>query len=268
MGVIDIKRNDITVNGKTLLQIEQELMEPIPREKLQYHNGVAYFPIEVYEERFLEVIGGRRWFHLLTPHVKISQVNNRYLVSVVVRMEIISDDNEIVWVKETSGGSNVILLSDSGEAKSLKSDVASAASEAYKNLYKMFGIGVEQLRNLKKSDGGGKAESGRSNVGRPGPRADRNPAKESKEQEFQIIFLSRLNTTSFGYEAEVELVGSGDKIKFVIFKRDIAVIEQHCTMARFVELYKKGVKLSFVGYENSYYGKKQVVFQRPILKKA
>lgn len=266
--MIEIKRNDITVNGKTLAKIEQEMLEPLPTEKLRYNNGLAYFPIEVYEERFLEVIGGRRWFHLLTPHVKISQVNNRYLISVVVRIEILSDDNEIVLVKETSGGSNVILLSDSGEAKSLKSDITSAASEACKNLYKMFGIGVEQLRQLKKSDANRRPEASRHNTSRPEPRADSNSAAQTtREKEFQIVFLSSLNTTSFGFEAEVERVDSGDKKQFVIFKRDIPVIEQHCTMARFVEVYKKGVKLSFVGYENSYYGKQQIVFQRPILKK-
>lgn len=242
-------RNDSLINGKTLAQIEEELSEPFPREKTKYNgNGETYFPVEVYEERLIEVLGGRRWFNLDCSPAQVSQVGEKYVISVSVTVELLSDNNQPIWRKSAVGGSNVIIVKSTGEAKSLKIDVKSAMSEALKNVYQQFGIGIGQLRQMKKS---AQVCSSQNN---------------SQERKILVKFLSRFNSIAGGYSADVICDESGEKLKLVIFKNSFPAIEKYCTMAKFVEHYVKDTSLTFWGHENTYRGKKQFVFKRPDVK--
>lgn len=276
-------RNDILINGKTLAQIEEELSEPFPREKTKYNgNGETYFPVEVYEERLIEVLGGRRWFNTDCSPAQISQVGERYVVSVSVTVDLLSDNNESAWRKSAAGGSNVIIVNSTGEAKSLKSDVKSAMSEALKNVYQQFGIGIGQLRQMKKSPGNpqnreparsrdntGSRPVRSSNQASPSQPKDtevRGSQNNSRERKISVRFLSRFNSMSGGYSADVICVETGEKQKLVIFKDSVPAIEKYCTMAKFIEHYGKDTSLTFWGYDNIYRGMKQFVFKRPDLK--
>lgn len=274
-----MKRTEITVNGKKLEQLEKELAAPLPAGKLNYNeNNEAYFPVEVYEERFREVLGGRRWYSISSGPASVSQVANRYLVNVSVKINIISDDNEVAWSNEANGGSNVILISKSGEPKSLKSEVGSATSIAIKNVYHMFGIGIEQLKHMKNQSNGQRTFG---DAGRPGPASQSAAGKRVEgglnsqqgtassdygEREYKVIFQSRLNSASIGYKASVQVVGTNEERTLVIFKDKINTIEAYCPMTKFVDSYKKGASLSLIGYEKVYYGAKQIVFIRPVPK--
>lgn len=298
-------RNEILVNGKPLFQIEEELAVPFPREKTKRNrNGEPYFPVEVYEERLIEVLGGRRWFNIDCSPAQVYQVGERYVISVCVAVEILSDSNEIIWKKSASGGSNVIIINSSGEAKSLKSDIKSAMSEALKNVYQQFGIGIGQLRQMKNpssasgyrdaasgrqessemptpvsgsrhsgqgtlprnagSSGTGQgsgASAGNRTVQTGGGRQD-----NQRERTIVVKFLSRFNSMSGGYSANVVCVETGEQRKLVIFKDAVPTIEKHCTMAKFIDYYGKDRTLSFIGYDNTYHGTKQFVFKQPVMK--
>ena len=271
-----MERNKITVNGKSLTQLEAELAEYLPARMLKYNeDGYAYFPVEAYESRFIEVVGGRRWFNITTTPPAVSKVNNRYLISLTVRIEILSDTNEAVWTCEAAGGSNVIIISKTGEAKDLKSGIKSATSEALKNVYQMFGIGVKQLRGTKNAPsnapasapapGTGQPSAGRG-TGRNSPATGGQTDSSAADQTYHIMFLSRLNSISAGYAADIQLVETGEKRRLIIFHRYTDEIIKYCPMATFVEKYKKGVKLHLIGYENLYNGQKQIVFKQPVPK--
>lgn len=272
---IYMERNKITVNGKPLTQLETELAEYLPMRMLQYtEDGYAYFPVEAYENRFIEVVGGRRWFNIATTPPVVSRVNNRFLISLTVRIEIMSDSNETVWACEAAGGSNVIIVNKTGEAKDLKSGVKSATSEALKNVYQMFGIGITQLRSIKSGSSKAAAPPAPNinhTTGGSGLERNSQAPKDKTEsilagQTFHIMFLSRLNSISAGYAADIQMVETGEKCRLIIFHRYTDAIKKYCPMATFVETYKKGTKLHLIGYENFYNGQKQIVFKQPIPK--
>lgn len=273
-------RNDILINGKRLSQIEDELAEPFPRGKTSYNpSGDSYFPVEAYEERLIEVLGGRRWFNVVCSPAQMYQVGGKYVVSVCVSVEILSDSNEIVWKKSSAGGSNVIIVNHTGEAKSLKSDIKSAVSEALKNVYQQFGIGIGQLRQMKKTgskaQGRGQGQSGPGSGQAAPPEArsfqERKAAgngrqENPKEHKISVKFLTSFNSISGGYAADVICTDTGEARKLVIFKDAVPNIEVYCTMAKFIRCYGKEKSLTFMGYENTYRGTKQFIFKQPVVK--
>lgn len=281
---LEVKRNEILINGKSLEQIEFELSRPFPKEKMEYvSSGDGYFSVETYEERMIEVLGGRRWFNTDCQPVQIYQVNSCYVVSVSVTVEILSDDNEVVWKKSANGGSNVIIIQKTGNPRSLKSEISIAMSEAYKGVYKQFGMGIDQLRAMKTPNTGTSCPSSRQpnqppggkrpgtvNPGNYEVRSGRHPDSwEKGNQEEKIIavkFLSRFNSIRGGYSADVVCCSTGQPRKLVIFKEAFPTIEVYCTMAKFVATYAKNTKITFYGYENVYRGTMQYIFKRPSVK--
>lgn len=275
-----MERNKITVNGKSLTQLEVEFAAFLPVNMIKYtDDGYAYFPVEAYESHFIQVVGGRRWYNITTTPPVVSRVNNRFLISLTVRIEILSDTNEVVWTCEAAGGTNIIIINKTGEAKDLKSGIKSATSEALKNVYQMFGIGIEQLRNIKSRHPGNPAPSAapnpnyaKGNAGtvekaKPGSQTtEGSSAPESTDQTYHIMFLSRLNSISSGYAADIQMVDTGEKRRLIIFHRNTAGIKKYCPMATFVEKYNRGAKMHMIGYENIYNGQKQIIFKQPVPK--
>ena len=162
-------------------------------------------------------------------------------------VEILSDDNEVVWKRSANGGSNVIVVQKTEKPQSLKSEISIAMSEAYQEVYKQFGMGIDQLRTMKPPSMGtscppsrqprSNQPTGGSQAGSVGPgssevQGGRPPdSRVTGNQEEKIIvvkFLSRFNSIRGCYSANVVCCSTGQLRKLVIFDRGILFQETIC----------------------------------------
>ena len=170
-----------TVNGKSLDQVLSELKAPFPEEELKKNEkNETYIPVESLESRLNSVIGVLNYDTLVT-YEGIQEVLGRFVVVAKTILIIYDDERNALIRKSALGGSNIIVVKDTGKPSSLKTDIAAAQSESFKNVCKLLQIGISQIRS-------GKQRRGQN--GTKQRREEKNLYKNySKKEEKNIIFM-------------------------------------------------------------------------------
>ena len=123
-----------TVNGKSLDQVLSELKAPFPEEELKKNEkNETYIPVESLESRLNSVIGVLNYDTLVT-YEGIQEVLGRFVVVAKTILIIYDDERNALIRKSALGGSNIIVVKDTGKPSSLKTDIAAAQSESFKNV--------------------------------------------------------------------------------------------------------------------------------------
>ena len=173
-----------TVNGKSLDQVLSELKAPFPEEELKKNEkNETYIPVESLEERLNSVVGVLNYDNLVT-YEGIQEVLGRF-VAVAKTVLIIYDDERNALIRKSAlGGSNIIVLKDTGKPSGLKTGIAAAQSESFKNACKLLQIGISQIRSGKQRRG-------------------QNGNKQRKEEKnlYKIRFASSLSAGNKCYKA-------------------------------------------------------------------
>ena len=142
-----------TVNGKSLDQVLSELKAPFPEEELKKNEkNETYIPVESLESRLNSVIGVLNYDTLVT-YEGIQEVLGRFVVVAKTILIIYDDERNALIRKSALGGSNIIVVKDTGKPSSLKTDIAAAQSESFKNVCKLLQIGISQIRSGKQRRG-------------------------------------------------------------------------------------------------------------------
>jgi hypothetical protein len=124
-----------TVNGKSLDQVLSELKAPFPEEELKKNEkNETYIPVESLESRLNSVIGV---LNTLVTYEGIQEVLGRFVVVAKTILIIYDDERNALIRKSALGGSNIIVVKDTGKPSSLKTDIAAAQSESFKNVCKI-----------------------------------------------------------------------------------------------------------------------------------
>lgn len=235
-----------TVNGKPLDQVLSELKAPFPEEEIKKNEkNETYIPVEGLEERLNSVVGVLN-YDILVTYEGIQEVLGRF-VAVAKTILIIYDDERNVLIRKSAlGGSNIIVLKDSGKPAGLKTDIAAAQSESFKNVCKLLQIGISQIRSGKQRRG-------------------QNGNKQHREEKklYKIRFTSSLSAGSKCYKADCVEIETGEKIQFVIFSGQYSKIEKYIEFSKFVRTYREGKELAFYGRKDEFHGQRRIVFEEP-----
>lgn len=226
-----------TVNGKSLDQVLSELKAPFPEEELKKNEkNETYIPVESLEERLNSVVGVLNYDNLVT-YEGIQEVLGRF-VAVAKTVLIIYDDERNALIRKSAlGGSNIIVLKDTGKPSGLKTGIAAAQSESFKNACKLLQIGISQIRS----------------------------GKQRKEEKnlYKIRFTSSLSAGNKCYKADCVDIATEEKFLFVIFSGQYSKIEKYIEFSKFVRTYREGKELAFYGHKDEFHGQRRIVFEEP-----
>lgn len=249
-------RKGTTINGKTLSAIEEELRKPIPESEMSHRtdNGKLYIPVEAYEKRLDDVIGVLN-YDRISQGGKIVEVAGKMAATAMTIISIYDDDGNVCLRKASPGAADVIILIDTGVAKSIKADIASATAESFKNCCKLLKIGVDQLRQEKKEKSNRKNNSSARTAEKP---ISADPVKLHR-----VKFITRLSKGNKHYNADVIDTETGERLKFKLFEKEFPLIEEYIALPEFIEVYCKDKEMSFYGQINEFKGERQIVFSRP-----
>lgn len=257
-------KRGITINGQPLSVIEEELRKPIPDEELdETREGFLSIPVETYEKRLDEVIGVLN-YDRISQGGEIVEVAGQLVATATTFINIYDDEGNVCLRKSSPGAANIIIIKDTGRPKNVKSDIASATSESFKNCCKLLKIGIEQIRDdrrRKKEEAKKKEKTKNSNV-------EQSNKTVSPEVLHKVRFQSRLSSGNKFYSAEVIDTKTDENLKLMIFKREIPLIEEYISFDEFTNVYGIGKELSFYGYINEFRGERQIIFNRPSVKEA
>ena len=104
-----------TVNGKSLDQVLSELKAPFPEEELKKNEkNETYIPVESLESRLNSVIGVLNYDTLVT-YEGIQEVLGRFVVVAKTILIIYDDERNALIRKSALGGSNIIVVKDTGK---------------------------------------------------------------------------------------------------------------------------------------------------------
>lgn len=241
-----MRRDLITINGNKLKDAYRKLAEPFNEEDKRYTaNGTLYYEIAAYEQRIKDVIGVDN-ISLMYGEPAFHTVNGDTVVVINGKMEVYSDDGELVTTMSACGGANVVIVKDTGRPQSLKSSVDSAASEAYRNICKRFGMGVTEMREAKKKTKEGK-----------------NPEENTAglHNLFTVVFRGGLNSGKRNYKAEVVDKATGEVTDFILFESEYPLIENIMPLEKFIRTCTANTEFSFIGEKKKFRDKEQLVFR-------
>lgn len=238
-----------TVNGKSLAQVLNELQAPFPEEELKKNEkDETYIPVVSLENRLNDVVGLLN-YDILVTYAGIEEVLGRYVAVARTILTIYDDERNALIRKSAIGGSNIIILTKSGKPASLKTDIASAQSESFKNVCKLLQIGTRQIRD-------GKQRKGQSE----------NRKRSEQKNLYKICFMSSLSAGNKCYRADCIEIATGEKFLFVIFNGQYPQIEEHMKFAEFVRTYREGKELAFYGRKDEFHGQRRIIFEEPSVK--
>lgn len=241
---------DVTVNGKSLKQIQEELEAPFAEsEMVDSQDGGKAIPIGAYEDRLNRVLGVLN-YDFVTSEGQLVTIGDRYMLHVSARITIYDDERRPVVTKSACGGCNVIIVKNTNQAKSLKSDLDSAVSEAYKNCCQKLNVGVKQLR------AGNKKNNQTQRQGSGGA----NTAGKGDGKRVAIRLMQSLQSGNKNYYAKAAMEGTGEKVVFKLFERELPEFERKIAIRDFIEIYGNGTSMNFIGKETSFNGENQVIF--------
>lgn len=135
--------------------------------KTRSFDGMPYVPVETIRKRLDDVIGREHYNE--TYETTVETARDTVAIMAKGRIEVLSDDFEIVFVKEAGGGKTVIFpkikkKDDRGveievpgtETNEFANAVASACQDAFKRICtSKFGIGEMELAGAKPTKKGG-----------------------------------------------------------------------------------------------------------------
>lgn len=229
-----------TVNGKSLDQVLSELKAPFPEEKLKKNEkNETYIPVESLESRLNSVIGVLNYDTLVT-YEGIQEVLGRFVVVAKTILIIYDDERNALIRKSALGGSNIIVVKDTGKPSSLKTDIAAAQSESFKNVCKLLQIGISQIRSGKQ--------------------------RREEKNLYKIRFTSSLSAGNKCYKADCVDIATEEKFLFVIFSGQYSKIEKYVEFSKFVRTYREGKELAFYGRKDEFHGQRRIVFEEPSVK--
>ena len=161
-----------TINGKTWKEIMKELEADFPQECIQTrdYDGVPYISIDDMRNRMDSVIGIDHYNEIYRTK-SVEQIKETIAVTVQGCIEILDDNYEVMFRKESSGSSTItfpylkrknndgkmeIVTDENGEnvlmktTTSFANDCKSAEQDAFKRILKTcFHIGLKQLLEKK-----------------------------------------------------------------------------------------------------------------------
>lgn len=141
-----------TVNGKSIEELQKLLAADFLEEDFKrLKEGIYYLPVEKYEQRLREVCGGPLRYSMIYSECALHNVLGKYTFSVNCKITIYADDGSVLVEKAANGGANLVILdsgTDTARPANMKSDIASAQSDAFKQVCNDLGIGIAQLRRL------------------------------------------------------------------------------------------------------------------------
>ena len=138
-----------TINGKEYAQFFTELTAPLESEKK--YDGASYITIKSLNKRITQV--AMPWNYVYEAgQPQILTARSTMAVVVVGKLTIIDDDGNVVASRQVPGGCDIAFSTSTPDktASELKSAVAAASTEAYKNCWQEFGVGADAVSYPKK----------------------------------------------------------------------------------------------------------------------
>lgn len=213
---------------------------PFPEEELKKNEkNETYIPVESLESRLNSVIGVLNYDTLVT-YEGIQEVLGRFVVVAKTILIIYDDERNALIRKSALGGSNIIVVKDTGKPSSLKTDIAAAQSESFKNVCKLLQIGISQIRSGKQ--------------------------RREEKNLYKIRFTSSLSAGNKCYKADCVDIATEEKFLFVIFSGQYSKIEKYVEFSKFVRTYREGKELAFYGRKDEFHGQRRIVFEEPSVK--
>lgn len=247
---------NVTVNGKSLRQIQQELEAPFSEtEMVEAQGGGKAISIGAYEDRLNQVIGVLN-YDFITSEGRLEAIADRYMLHVSAHITIYDDERRPVVTKSACGGCNVIIVKETGNPKSLKSDLDSAVSEAYKNCCQKLNVGVRQLRESNKKNG--RPQSRNQNQRENPQSGNQNGSSDGKRVNIQL--MQSLQSGNKNYYAKAVMEDTGEQVVFKLFERELPAFEQKISIREFIDGFGNGTSMNFVGKESSFKGSNQIIF--------
>lgn len=238
----------VTVNGKSIQQIKNELRKNLPEESFgKDYSGHPCLSIVACRKQLDDVLGINYNIEVATP--QFLTVNTTTWITVKLSLSIIDDEGKVIIKREALGGSSIVISSRTGEAISVQNDLENATHDALKRCCKSFGIGTAQL--AKKKEGNAKNAN---------PNNDTDTLKLHKV----IIKGAWEKVGKNGYA--VKAIESGKEIKLLVWQDGQDEISKTVSFERFMAIYLPGKELSFYGTSKDFRGEAQVVLSRPLKK--
>ena len=239
-----------------MAQIAAEFRAPFGTESFDTNkaDGTPYIPVEVFEKRFNDTVGILNYNKVITP-ARLMEVGGIASVSVTMTISLLDDNGRTILTRASNGAKDVIIVKETGKPKSLKSDISGAESDAFKQICKSFGIGVDQLRELafnkkKKND---------------------SSYQNSTQPDEETAFTVTLNSPFSRGNKFISATGTdqkGQAVKVMIFEREFSEIEKKCPVDTFILGMKPGHTISFTGKYATFKNTLQAIFSRDLARPA
>jgi hypothetical protein len=233
-----------TINGKEYTQVLEELKEPFDSAliKILEVSKKPYLPIHVIKERMDQVLGVFGYDFTLSELQIVNSGDEQSIIG-IGNLQLRNDEGEVVAIRSSSGGCVITKLKQTSKPVKVSNDAESAANDIFKRCAKLFGVGSEQLREMRKNP----KIAGSTSV---------------KTSNDSILFSAKIITpfstnSKNGYNATVEIEGA--KKQLIIWQDIQEIIIQTVPMDSFVSLYKPGTTLKFYGKLNKYGATEQVI---------
>lgn len=248
--------NNITVNGKTLKQIETELRADFADSEFKTNDadGSIYLPREAYEDRLASVIGVMQYDTVTTPgHVEL--INGVPHAMTSMTLTVYADDGEILRKWSRNGAKQLIIVKDSGRPKSFKSDLTAAETEAFKSICQSLGMATHQLKAKNAKGGTGRTQQ------RQQPAL---PAGVPEGEQNIVVTLKSTFSKGNGYIKAQAVDSQGRILDVMAFSKTFPEIEKKCSVDNFIGGMKAGQSFQFSGSYNQFNGRLQAIFAKDL----
>ena len=187
-------------------------------------------------------------YDTLVTYEGIQEVLGRFVVVAKTILIIYDDERNALIRKSALGGSNIIVVKDTGKPSSLKRISQLHNRKVSKMYVSCFQIGISQIRSGKQRRG-------------------QNGTKQRREEKnlYKIRFTSSLSAGNKCYKADCVDIATEEKFLFVIFSGQYSKIEKYVEFSKFVRT-PEGKELAFYGRKDEFHGQRRIVFEEPSVK--
>ena len=227
-----------TINGMARQEVVQKLNAPFEEADIKKdRNGFDYVEIGSFQKRLNEVLGTLNYdFEIDSEEIKI--VGGKESIFVTGHITVRYDDGTECCRKSATGGTDIIVVKDTGKAKDSASDLKSAVSDLFKACCKKLGVADDQLRALKNK----KIEGQQTR-----PNSEEVTVKAFLSGEFKDLGGKGYSVTAKINDGDVSLMFWSDAVKKV---------EEKVKFDKFVQIYTNRT-ITLAGKWGEYKGKKQ-----------
>lgn len=240
----------MTINGKTMETIEQQLKEPFKESEFKQFDNYYYLPADAYIQRFNEVVGNKNYDFIPLAPLDVRQIGDRYCLSFTGTLIIRDDEGSVIKQIPGTGGLEV-ARSKKGGIINYNNQVQRVQKNALVSAIRHFDPGTEQLKAIRKA----KKRNGDTS----------NSISQSQEQEvFSVYFKQKITSLKReGYKTVVDALTMDQEslkdIELVIFREGIASIRSRYNLQNFINAAEPGRQCYINGFLNEFRGKKQIV---------